>query len=148
MINKLFRLYALLSRPMTLGVRGIVEDDQGRILLVRHTYVKGWHLPGGGVETGQTMEDAMAAELREEARIHDMGELELVGIYLNKKLSKRDHVALYYCRNWGNRKTFSPDREIAEIGFFTRENLPQGVTAGTLRRLGEFYDNTPKSLFW
>ena len=86
---------------MTLGVRAIVEDKQGRVLLVRHTYVKGWYFPGGGVETGQTMEQALAMELREEVAIRKMGEVELLGIYLNRHISRRDHVALYWVRYWG-----------------------------------------------
>ncbi len=47
----LFRLYARTTRSMTLGVRGAVMNDAGEVLLVEHTYMHGWHLPGGGVET-------------------------------------------------------------------------------------------------
>ena len=44
------------TRPMTLGVRGIVIDPQACVFLVRHTYVPGWHLPGGGVDAGEMLE--------------------------------------------------------------------------------------------
>ena len=53
--TRLFHTWFLLTRPMTLGVRALAFDAEGRILLVRHTYIRGWHLPGGGVESGQTM---------------------------------------------------------------------------------------------
>ena len=33
--------------PLSVGVRALVEDGDGSILLVRHTYVGGWHFPGG-----------------------------------------------------------------------------------------------------
>ena len=103
---------------MTLGVRAIVEDRKGRILLVRHTYVKGWYFPGGGVENGQTMQQALAMELREEVNINDMGQTKLLAIYLNRHISKRDHVGLFHCKNWDQMGDFKANREIAEIGFF------------------------------
>jgi ADP-ribose pyrophosphatase YjhB (NUDIX family) len=146
--TKLFHLYFLLRRPMTLGVRAIVEDKQGRVLLVRHTYVKGWYFPGGGVETGQTMEQALAMELREEVEIWKMGEVELLGIYLNRHISKRDHVALYRVRNWGEQGIFQSNREIAEIGFFPLDDLPPGTTKSTRTRLGELYHEVKKSNEW
>ena len=59
----------LLMRPMTLGVRAVVIDAEGRALLVKHTYVAGWHLPGGGVEVGETCEAALTRELAEEANV-------------------------------------------------------------------------------
>ena len=46
---RLLHVYFALSRGMTLGVRAACFDDAGRIFLVRHTYVPGWHMPGGGV---------------------------------------------------------------------------------------------------
>jgi ADP-ribose pyrophosphatase YjhB (NUDIX family) len=133
---------------MTLGVRAIVEDKQGHILLVRHTYVTGWYLPGGGVETGQTMEQALAMELREEVNIDEMGKVKLLGIYLNRKFSKRDHVGLFHCKNWSKMTEFNPNREIAEIGFFSLDDLPTGTTKGTLARLAEVYQGLPVSSEW
>ena len=133
---------------MTLGVRAIIEDGQGRILLVRHGYVDGWYFPGGGVESGQNMEQALAMELREEANIEQMGEVKLFGIYFNRHASKRDHVGLYLCKNWSNMGAFTANREIAEIGFFALNDLPPDTSEGTLRRLAEVYDGAEISADW
>jgi hypothetical protein len=76
---RLFHWYFLLRRPMTLGVRVLVRDKSGAVLLVRHSYVAGWHLPGGGVERGETAQDAARKELMEEAAIESLGEFELAG---------------------------------------------------------------------
>ena len=66
---RLFHIFFLLARPMTLGVRAIVHDRaRNAVFLVRHTYVPGWQLPGGGVEPGESADDALARELREESR--------------------------------------------------------------------------------
>ena len=94
--GRITRLAFLLTSPMTLGVRGVVIDENDRVLLVQHGYVSGWHLPGGGVEIGETFAEALARELNEEARVALRGEPILHGIFLNVKLSRRDHVAV--CR--------------------------------------------------
>src|SRR5580704_13699328 len=66
-IRRAFHLYWRWARGMTLGVRGLVIDKDQRIFLVTHTDVPGWQLPGGGVEPGETMAEALARELMEEA---------------------------------------------------------------------------------
>ncbi|HRE19864.1 MAG TPA: NUDIX domain-containing protein, partial [Rhabdaerophilum sp.] len=67
--RRLIHRWFMLRRGMTLGVRAAVLDGAGRVFLVRHAYIEGWHLPGGGVERGQSARAALEAELREEANI-------------------------------------------------------------------------------
>ena len=145
LIGALVRGFGLLTRAMTLGVRAIVIDAQGRVLLVRHTYVAGWYLPGGGVERGQTMRDALARELVEECCVRLTGEPELRTIHLH---TARDHVALYVVRDFVQDAPKQPDMEIAETGFFAPGDLPHGATTATRARLAEVFDGTPVSPRW
>ncbi len=141
-------LYSRLMRGMTLGVRAAVLDETGRVFLVRHTYVPGWHLPGGGVEVGETLLETLAKELREEACIRLKGEPVLHGIFFNRIASRRDHVAVYVARDFVVESAKQPDREIAEAGWFSLDALPEGTTAGTRRRLAEILDRAMTRADW
>jgi len=147
-LGKLFHLYFLLKRPVTLGVRVLVENENREVLLVRHTYVEGWYLPGGGVESGDTIHDAAQKELREETGLELQGEAELIGFYKNISASKRDHVALLKASGFRQVEVFTPNREIAEIGFFSLDKLPDSITKGNLRRLREVYFGEAVSRYW
>ena len=83
--NRMMHVYWRFSRGLTLGVRGLVLDGAGRVFLIRHTYTGGWHLPGGGVEAGETLLEALARELREEGNIELNGPPELHGIYFHPR---------------------------------------------------------------
>jgi hypothetical protein len=93
-LRRLFHLYWRFARGMTLGVRGVVLDRDNRVFLVKHSYVAGWHLPGGGVEVGESLRDALRRELVEEGRIELAGEAKLHGVFFNSHVSPRDHVAV------------------------------------------------------
>src|SRR5713226_1227398 len=86
------------TRGLTLGVRAVVIDPQGRIFLVKHSYAAGWHLPGGGVEAGETLLEALARELAEEGNIEIRSVPALHGIYFHPIYSRRDHIAVYVVR--------------------------------------------------
>ncbi len=148
LIRKLFHTWFLLRRPMTLGVRILVENSDREILMVRHTYVPGWHFPGGGVERGEHAIEAAEKELREETGMTDPGELELLGVYWNNKASNRDHVVFFRCIAELDVTRFQPNRGIAEIGFFGMDKIPEGTTPATLRRLGEVYQGDAMSPYW
>lgn len=147
--GRLFHAYFLVRRPMTLGVRAVVHDEaQGSVFLIRHTYVPGWQLPGGGVETGQTIEEALARELVEEGNIELTAPAALRSVHLNRATSRRDHVALFLVSGFRQRAPKAPDREIAESGFFRLDGLPDGVTRATLERLDEVFGGAPVSPYW
>src|SRR5271156_3689762 len=84
---RLALLSFLVTRPMTLGVRGIVLDAASAVMLVRHSYVPGWHLPGGGGEAGQPCEAAPVRELHEEANVIVEGPAILHGLFFHPNVS-------------------------------------------------------------
>jgi ADP-ribose pyrophosphatase YjhB (NUDIX family) len=147
--HRLFHTYFLFRRPMTLGARGVVIDEAAQsVFLIRHTYVPGWQFPGGGVETGHTVEQTLAKELMEEGNIELTGRPELFAIYHNAHASKRDHVALYICRSFRQTAPFLANREIAEARFFKLDALPEDTTPSTRRRLAEILNGVEVPLAW
>ena len=137
LINRLMHVYWRFARAMTLGVRALVLDAEGRVFLVRHSYTDGWHLPGGGVEAGETLLDALARELCEEGNIELSAPPVLHGVFFHPIYSRRDHVALYVVRGFRQTEQPVPNREIVECGFFPVDALPSGTTTGTRARLAE-----------
>jgi ADP-ribose pyrophosphatase YjhB (NUDIX family) len=147
-LRRLFHFYWRFARGMTLGARAVVLDSEDRVFLIKHSYVSGWHLPGGGVETGETMLDALRRELAEEGRIELAGEPELFGVYLNSHVSRRDHVAVYVVRCFTQDRKPEPNREIIDCGFFGMDALPPETTLGTRLRIAEVVDNKPPGQTW
>ena len=146
--RRALHLYWRLARGLTLGVRAAVLDEADRVLLIRHTYVRGWHLPGGGVEVGETALAALGRELSEEASLELLAEPRLHGVYFNGNVSQRDHVLLYVVRDFRVLRVKTPDREIAEAGFFPLQALPDETTAATRRRLDEIASGGAPALTW
>jgi len=148
LIRKLFHFAFLLKRPMTLGVRVFARNDAGEILLVKHTYLKGWYLPGGGVETGETAEAAALKELDEETGFAPQTELKLISVHYNTAGSKRDHVLIYKCDGVKSLRAFTPNREISEIGFFAADSLPEDISKGSAKRIDEILNGVQTSHYW
>jgi len=148
MMRRIMHFYWRFSRPMTLGVRGVVLDSKGQVFLVRHSYAPGWHFPGGGVEAGEASIDALARELLEEGNIRIAGSPQLHGLFFNAAHSRRDHVAVYVVREFEWPSPTVPTWEIPECGFFPTSKLPEATTEATRRRLEEILYGTPATVRW
>lgn len=148
LLRRIFHLYWWLARGMTLGVRAVVLDGDNRVFLVKHSYVVGWHLPGGGVEIGETFFEALRRELLEEGRIELSAEPVLHGLFHNSHVSRRDHVAVYVVRQFRQDRLPEPNREIVACGFFGLDALPSETTEGTRRRIAEVLSARPRAATW
>ncbi|MFQ6229949.1 NUDIX hydrolase [Nocardia sp. NPDC002869] len=71
------------------AVSALVQDDQGRILLIRRSDNGKYSVPGGGLEAGETVAQAVVREVREETGI-EVDVTELVGVFSNP-----EHVIAY-----------------------------------------------------
>jgi 8-oxo-dGTP pyrophosphatase MutT (NUDIX family) len=139
-----------LLQPPRLGVRSLViAENPGKpaqILLVRHTYIAGWYMPGGGVDPGESAQAAAIRELREETGFECLKPPRLHGFYF--KRGSRDHVALYIVDSYRRNGARAPDFEIAELGFFPFDALPEGTSPATRTRIAEIFEGTPASDIW
>lgn len=147
-MGRLLHVYWRFSRGLTVGVRAAVIDADDRVFLIRHTYTPGWHLPGGGVEAGESVIEALRRELFEEARLAWTETPRLHGLFFNARMSNRDHVLVYVVRAFSVTEPKAPDREIAEAGFFPLDALPAGTTGATRRRLKEIVSEHAPAEKW
>jgi ADP-ribose pyrophosphatase YjhB (NUDIX family) len=147
-IRRVLHFYWRFARAMTLGVRALVIDDHGRIFLIKHSYISGWHLPGGGVEAGETLRQALARELREEGNIELTGLPHFQGMFFNIRVSRRDHVALFVVRAFRQPAMPKPNHEIVGHGFFALDALPNDTSAATRARIAEVLGGAPVSELW
>lgn len=146
--QRIFLAFSRLTRGMTLGVRAVLLKD-GQVVLVRHTYVSGWFFPGGGVEVGESVSEALVREIAEEAGAILTAPAELFGIYRNAHADRRDHVALFVCRAWEQQKPLAlPNREILASEMFPLDELPPDTSKGTRARLREVLGGEPPTPDW
>lgn len=134
-----FRVVSLwwrIARPRTVGVRALITDGEGRVLLVRHTYQRGWYLPGGGVKRGESLVQALRRELDEEVGVEPSGELRVLGAYSGFASGKSDHVVVFVVDAFERHAV--RHREIAESAFYAPDALPDATSPGTRRRIDEY----------
>jgi 8-oxo-dGTP pyrophosphatase MutT (NUDIX family) len=130
--------------PTAFGVSGAFFDEGGRVLLVRHRYRPGWHLPGGGVDRGEPPQAAVVRELGEEVGLTG-GSAQFVSLHTQRLGFVTNVVAFYRVQG---RVAFKPSLEIAEICFADPAALPPGTGAPTRRRLAEMAGAAPPSPYW
>lgn len=143
--HKIYSTFWKILRPQTAGARAILIKDE-KVLLVKHTYLKSWFLPGGGLKDSETYEQGIHRELKEELGI-TVSEFKLHGIYNNFYEGKSDSIVVFSSLHFSepNKK----DREIEDFGFFNIKELPANISPGTRRRILEFLEgNTPYHGIW
>ncbi len=139
------RLYRKIVRPVRLGVRALVFEDD-KVLLVRHHSHTYWLAPGGLAERGESLSQTAVREVREETGCEVAVE-RLLGIYSMRHEGMTLRTAVFICRpltSISNNVTF----EIAEARYWPIDALPdtQGMleqrlveyAAGAQGLIGEF----------
>lgn len=129
------------------GARALIIQDQ-KLLLIQHTYNDlGWLTVGGGVNKGETAEQAICREVMEEAGLKVNGKPKLFGIYHSRYNKRDDHIAFYIIDSVSNIET-APSPEIEDKQWFDLNNLPQDVSPATMRRIDEFLGRKEISGIW
>jgi ADP-ribose pyrophosphatase YjhB (NUDIX family) len=119
-------LWTWVTRPIQLGVRMILIQDD-KVLMVRHTYMPGWHFPGGHMNRGETPLEGAAREAWEEAGVELLEPPQFLGIFSATAMGRSDHVVVYVSRKFRVGKP-TDTWEIAERKFFTIDAIPPGIS--------------------
>ncbi|MBV8933176.1 MAG: NUDIX domain-containing protein [Kutzneria sp.] len=73
---------APIANSIAVAVTAFVQDDAGRLLMIRRTDNELYSIPGGGQEIGETISQTVVREVKEETGI-DVEVIGLIGIYSN-----------------------------------------------------------------
>ena len=139
-------IYNSILGMRTNGVRALILNDKNEILLVFHTYIPGWHFPGGGVDKGESPRQAIIREVHEEAGIIVKEEPTLYECYHHKYAGAEDIICMYIIKKFESQSFQSP--EIKEAKWFSLDKLPHDISKASKRRIGEYFFKQEKSENW
>jgi len=147
--GKAARIVWRITRPRTLGVRAILLDRDGRIALVRHTYMDQWYLPGGGVKKGESIDAALFRELAEEVGLIGATIERVLGVYHSRREGKDDHIVIFVAQAGSSTELRRTDlAEIEEAGWFAPDALPASLSPATARRIAEYHEGVTGLGVW
>jgi 8-oxo-dGTP diphosphatase len=116
----------LLRRPVV-GVAAVARDAEGRFLLIRRGDTGTWGLPGGTLEWGETLTEALARELEEEAGVAAPRFVRVLGAWSRPSRDPRFHAVTVgvECRVDPPTKPPANALEIREVRLFAEQDLPR-----------------------
>jgi ADP-ribose pyrophosphatase YjhB (NUDIX family) len=139
--------YWQITQPTRVGVRALIVQNNS-VLLIKHTYLSGWYLPGGKVDRKETVWEAVQREVAEECALQ-IKHARLMGVYSNREQNPNDHIVLFVIDDF---EAIPPARlmplEIAASQFFPLQSLPADTSAATLRRIQEYHTTNFDNRYW
>ncbi len=142
------RRFQRLLNMATIGVKALIINQNQEVLLVEHTYMTGWHLPGGGVDPGETPKAAIIREVHEEAGIIVKETPVLFGIYTHRILGANDYPMLYIIKEFIQSNETKLSREIKQARWFEVNRLPDNTTESTRERIKEYLHGLSPNDTW
>lgn len=135
--HPLLQIYWKICKPKTYGSRAIVLCGD-HVLLVRHIGIPYWALPGGRIEEGETPEQCILRELKEELNISPSVVGLDLGVYVSNKEGKRDTVHVFVVNI--TTKDFMKQWELDDARWFALDDLPKNISPAGARRIREFQE--------
>ena len=125
-----------------IAVSAVIERD-GRYLLARRSDIPWWNLPGGGLEYGETVDEGLAREVREEIGAA-LEIVRLVGVY--SKPQKREVVLSFLCRLPEDSPEPGTSDEVSKVAWFLPAELPADLLPKHRQRLEDALLARPEAL--
>jgi len=125
-----------IQAQFTIGVFGIIFDEQNRVMLVHRTDYDLWNLPGGRLESGEAPWEGVIREIKEETGF----EAEVIKIAgVSFKPDKDNVVFTFLCKVLGGQSTLS--RESDKIEYFEIDKIPKNTVIKQLERIKDVLNN-------
>ncbi len=122
-----------------LTVDAIIEVEGGIILIKRKNPPPGWAIPGGFVDYGESLEEAVIREAKEETGL-DIRLKRQFHTYSDPKRDPRHHtVSTIYIATASGKPRAGDDAK--EVGVFTKDSLPEDIAFDHRQILEDYFNN-------
>ena len=126
---------------MAVAAMGILYNEEKGLLLEKRTDTGEWCIPGGAIELGETLEEALRREIKEETNL-DISNPKLFDIKANVHMVYPNKDEVYYTDIVFEISNFcgelKPDKESTELAFFPLNRLPQNIMPTQIEYVRKF----------